>query len=159
WQEPDDAYVPGGRTELFAEVDTVGRTDDRRSDFDSVYGDWSEVASHALTTASGPAVSAAQPRADRWAAPSVLAAHESAVGLRLAAEDPAALLLPEHEAAAMALFESDGAPLDHLAKLADDLRRDTVGDDVTYVVNRNINFTNVCYVGCRFCAFAQRERD
>jgi FO synthase len=34
-----------------------------------------------------------------------------------------------------------------------------VGDDVTYVVNRNINFTNVCYVGCRFCAFAQRERD
>jgi len=30
---------------------------------------------------------------------------------------------------------------------------------VTYVVNRNINFSNVCYVGCRFCAFAQRERD
>ena len=39
------------------------------------------------------------------------------------------------------------------------LRRDVVGDDITYVVNRNINFTNVCYVGCRFCAFAQRERD
>jgi len=34
-----------------------------------------------------------------------------------------------------------------------------VGDDITYVVNRNINFSNVCYVGCRFCAFAQRERD
>ena len=34
----------------------------------------------------------------------------------------------------------------------------TVGDDVTYVVNRNINFTNVCYTGCRFCAFAQRRR-
>jgi FO synthase len=33
-----------------------------------------------------------------------------------------------------------------------------VGDDVTYVI-RNINFTNVCYVGCRFCAFAQREID
>ena len=30
---------------------------------------------------------------------------------------------------------------------------------MTYVVNRNINFSNVCYVGCRFCAFAQRERD
>ncbi|WP_336276137.1 radical SAM protein [Nocardioides sp. B-3] len=39
------------------------------------------------------------------------------------------------------------------------MRRDTVGDDVTFVVNRNINFTNVCYVGCRFCAFAQRETD
>jgi len=45
------------------------------------------------------------------------------------------------------------------AELADDVRRDTVGDDVTYVVNRNINFTNVCYTGCRFCAFAQRRTD
>ena len=44
-------------------------------------------------------------------------------------------------------------------RLADDLRRETVGDEVTYVVNRNINFTNVCYVGCRFCAFAQRRTD
>ena len=35
----------------------------------------------------------------------------------------------------------------------------SVGDDVTYVVNRNINFTNVCYAGCRFCAFAQRRTD
>ena len=39
------------------------------------------------------------------------------------------------------------------------MRRDVVGDDVTYVVNRNINFTNVCYTGCRFCAFAQRRTD
>jgi FO synthase len=39
------------------------------------------------------------------------------------------------------------------------VRRDTVGDDVTFVVNRNINFTNICYVGCRFCAFAQRRSD
>jgi FO synthase len=34
-----------------------------------------------------------------------------------------------------------------------------VGDAVTYVVTRNINFTNVCYTGCRFCAFAQRRTD
>ncbi len=34
-----------------------------------------------------------------------------------------------------------------------------VGDDITYVVNRNINFTNICYTGCRFCAFAQRKTD
>ena len=33
------------------------------------------------------------------------------------------------------------------------------GDEVTYVVNRNIDFTNVCYTGCRFCAFAQRRTD
>jgi FO synthase len=46
-----------------------------------------------------------------------------------------------------------------VAALADRLRRDAVGDEVTYVVNRNINFTNVCYTGCRFCAFAQRRTD
>ena len=65
----------------------------------------------------------------------------------------------EHEDAALALFNADGSALDELARLADDLRRDVIGDDVTYVVNRNINFSNVCYVGCRFCAFAQRGTD
>jgi FO synthase len=144
WQEPDDAYVAGGRTDLFAEIDTIGRTDDRRSDFDSVYGDWDAVATHALSTAG---------------APFVLASDDVAAGLRLAAEDPARLLEPAHRDKALALIESDGAALDELARIADAIRRDTVGDDITYVVNRNINFTNICYVGCRFCAFAQRERD
>ncbi len=144
WQEPDET-APGGRINLHAEVDTLGRSADRRSDFDSVYGDWSEVAAHAV--AARPA--AQSPRLD------------SAVltGLRLAESDPAALLQEQHEGAALALLEADGTALDELARIADELRRDTVGEDVTYVVNRNINFTNVCYVGCRFCAFAQRERD
>ena len=52
-----------------------------------------------------------------------------------------------------------GVDLDAVCALADDVRRAVVGDDVTYVVNRNINFTNVCYTGCRFCAFAQRRTD
>jgi FO synthase len=60
---------------------------------------------------------------------------------------------------ALALFEAEGETLEAVCRAADDLRRDVVGDEVTYVVNRNINFTNVCYVGCRFCAFAQREMD
>ncbi len=60
---------------------------------------------------------------------------------------------------ALALFRVERAALETLCRVADDLRREAVGDDVTYVVNRNINFTNVCYVGCRFCAFAQREVD
>ena len=60
---------------------------------------------------------------------------------------------------AVALFEAEGDALEALCDIADDLRRDAVGDEVTYVVNRNINFTNVCYTGCRFCAFAQREVD
>ena len=54
---------------------------------------------------------------------------------------------------------AEGPALEAVCALADDLRRDAVGDDVTYVVNRNINFTNVCYTGCRFCAFAQRKTD
>jgi FO synthase len=60
---------------------------------------------------------------------------------------------------ALALFRADGPTLDALCRVADDLRSEAVGDEVTYVINRNINFTNVCYVGCRFCAFAQREVD
>ncbi|MGI0148250.1 MAG: 5-amino-6-(D-ribitylamino)uracil--L-tyrosine 4-hydroxyphenyl transferase CofH, partial [Thermoplasmata archaeon] len=60
---------------------------------------------------------------------------------------------------ALALFRAEGDALEALCSVADGLRREAVGDDVTYVVNRNVNFTNVCYVGCRFCAFAQREID
>jgi len=59
------------------------------------------------------------------------------------------------------LAETSGLELEALVLAADQVRRQRVGDVVTYVVNRNINFTNVCFVGCRFCAFsrAPRERD
>ncbi|GIG89415.1 bifunctional FO biosynthesis protein CofGH [Plantactinospora endophytica] len=158
WQEPDDAFVPGGRTDLHATIDTTGRTGDRRGDFDSVYGDWAEVGARVPAT-SAP-VPAQAPRADAGVVPSTPAGDpDLRAGLRLAAADPAALLEPRHESAALALFGADGAALDRLCRIADDVRRTAVGDDVTYVVNRNINFSNVCYVGCRFCAFAQRERD
>ena len=60
---------------------------------------------------------------------------------------------------ALALFEAEGDALEHLCRIADDMRREAIGDVVTYVINRNINFTNICYVGCRFCAFAQRRDD
>jgi 7,8-didemethyl-8-hydroxy-5-deazariboflavin synthase CofH subunit len=46
-----------------------------------------------------------------------------------------------------------------LVVAADELRRSIVGDVVTYVVNRNINFTNVCFVGCKFCAFSRGARE
>ena len=60
---------------------------------------------------------------------------------------------------ALLLFDTTGVELDALARVADEVRAERVGDLVTYVVNRNINATNVCYVGCRFCAFAQRRDD
>jgi FO synthase len=63
------------------------------------------------------------------------------------------------DAEALLLFETSGVELDALTAAADEVRADRVGETVTYVVNRNINFTNVCYTGCRFCAFAQRRDD
>jgi FO synthase len=63
------------------------------------------------------------------------------------------------DAEALLLFDATGVELDALAAAADEVRASRVGDTVTYVVNRNLNFTNVCYTGCRFCAFAQRRDD
>ncbi|NUR72956.1 MAG: bifunctional FO biosynthesis protein CofGH [Hamadaea sp.] len=140
WQEPEEVFS-AGRTDLYAAVDGAGRTGDRRSDFDDVYGDWELL------------------RSDIPAVPLLSAYPQMAAGLKRAASDPASLLDPRHESEALALFAAEGEPLDELAAIADRWRREAVGDDVTYVVNRNINFSNVCYVGCRFCAFAQRERD
>ena len=56
---------------------------------------------------------------------------------------------------AAALFDSDGSDLLALIAAADHLRSQSTGDVVTYVVNRNINFTNVCVKACGFCAFSR----
>ena len=53
------------------------------------------------------------------------------------------------------LFEAEGPDLPALILAANHLRTETVGDIVTYVVNRNINFTNVCVKACGFCAFSR----
>ena len=148
WQEPDGGWgEAAGRTDLHVTIDTTGRTADRRDDFAEVYGDWAEVGTRiepAARAAAGPG----------GGAPPRLRAEVRAA-LRRAESDPAGL----SDAEALALLDADGAELDALAALADALRRDVAGDDVTYVVDRNINFTNVCYTGCRFCAFAQRRTD
>jgi FO synthase len=165
WQEPEESYGQG-RTDLHATIDTAGREGDRRGDFDSVYGDWALLADDAAAAAASQAAAqelavghtpagAAEGSASR---PARLESDLLA-GLRLAGSEPARLLDPVNEAAALALLHADGAALSELCRLADEARADAVGADVTYVVNRNINFSNVCYVGCRFCAFAQRESD
>ena len=56
------------------------------------------------------------------------------------------------------LANADGDDLLGLLVAADGLRRELAGNLVTYVVNRNINFTNVCFVGCKFCAFHRGPR-
>ncbi len=156
WQEPDGGWGHlgqdgSGRTDLHVTIDTAGRTHDRREDFAEVYGDWDEIAER--TGVPAPA-QAARP-AGREAAPAILRPGETAAALRQAERDPAALTDDQ----ALALLAADGPDLEALAGIADALRREVIGDDVTYVVTRNINFTNVCYTGCRFCAFAQRRTD
>src|SRR6202790_1241302 len=55
----------------------------------------------------------------------------------------------------LALANAEGNDLLALVKVADELRRRVVGDQITYVVNRNLNFTNVCIVSCAFCGFSR----
>jgi FO synthase len=57
----------------------------------------------------------------------------------------------------LALYTSTGDDLRAVVKCADLARAQDVGNEVTYVVNRNINFTNICFVGCQFCGF-KRQR-
>jgi 7,8-didemethyl-8-hydroxy-5-deazariboflavin synthase CofH subunit len=59
---------------------------------------------------------------------------------------------------AVLLCGARGPALHALVTVADHLRRAQVGDTVSYVVNRNVNFTNVCIKGCRFCAFSRTRR-
>jgi FO synthase len=140
WQEPDEAYESTGRTDLNSAIDTEGRLTATRSDLGSAFGDWESVREKVHELAA---------RAPERVDADVLAA------LRSAERDPAGCTDNEY----LALATADGPALDAVAALANSIRRDTVGDDVTYVVNRNINFTNICYTGCRFCAFAQRKGD
>jgi FO synthase len=175
WQEPDGGWgESSGRVDLHVTIDTTGRTRDRRADFAEVYGDWDSISQRSVATVGsstvgsstvgsstvGSSTAALQgPGGPAGRAPAQVPAvarpGEVAAALRQAERDPAALT----DGQAIALLGADGDDLNALAALADGLRREVNGDDVSYVVTRNINFTNVCYTGCRFCAFAQRRTD
>ncbi len=137
WQDPDVTWKPRTIDLMFAKGPEAGV----RKDAGAVYGEI--PAEDGVTRA--------------WASREV-------VPERLSSEIRTALRLAERhrpisDEQALALFQAQGVDLDALRGVADGLRQEAVGDVVTYVINRNINFTNVCYVGCRFCAFAQREVD
>jgi FO synthase len=138
WQDPDVQWKRRETSLTFAKGPKAGL----RQDAAAVYGDLETVENEVTR---------------EWA-------RQSVTVWRLDEEIRAALAKAERhkqisDADAFALFRAEGAELEALCRVADGLRREAVGDEVTYVVNRNINFTNVCYVGCRFCAFAQREVD
>ena len=158
WQEPEAVLSANGRTDLHTAIDTEGRTGDRRGDFDAVYGDWEELRE---TVRRGSGSGGGKDGGKFEGAP-IRLDGEVRAALSVAADDPTRLTDDQ----ALALFDTaqhatpeHAAALDELCRIADQLRRATVGEEVTFLVTRNINFTNVCYTGCRFCAFAQRRTD
>jgi len=101
-------------------------------------------------------------REDGWAAGAPGPAPVlRAAGRRPLSEPVAAALAQVREGieldedAVTALFETRGADLGAVLAAADDLRREVCGDEVSYVVTRNVNYTNVCYFRCGFCAFSK----
>jgi FO synthase len=136
WQDPDVSWKPRAIELTFAKGPDAGL----RSDADVVYGE-TDLPERTLA----------------WRSERV--APRRLEGQIRSALSKAEAHRPITDEEAMALFRAEGNALEALCAVADDLRREAVGDAITYVVNRNINFTNVCYVGCRFCAFAQREVD
>ena len=105
-------------------------------------------------------------REDDWT-PGALADLPSPLVARLRAKGPAISAPIAHaldqvaaghaltEQQIVALFQARGRDFSAVCAAADGLRARRVGDTATYVVNRNINYTNVCTYGCKFCAFSK----
>ena len=136
WQDPEVAWKPRSTELTFAKVSGAGL----RADAEVIYGE-TDVPERTRAWMREPI------------SPSRIGSEIRSGLAKAEAHRP----ITDEEA--LSLFRAEGDALDALCAVADGLRREAVGEDVTYVVNRNVNFTNVCYVGCRFCAFAQREID
>jgi FO synthase len=157
WQDPPGIEVlPSGQDDRWTGavagdgVMALRRQSVLREDAAAVYGDSELIAAQALSrvgrSSSAPSPAGSPPRSTiRTELGDVLRRAERGIA---PSEDEATLL-----------FEASGPELEALVSVADTVRRTEAGDTVTYVVNRNINFTNICYTGCRFCAFAQRHDD
>ena len=94
-----------------------------------------------------------------------LAWDDIASGASVEIRDALELVLERQDGACLSgdqryqLARAEGADLLALLVAANDLRRELVGNIVSYVVNRNMNFTNICFVGCKFCAFSRGPRE
>ena len=151
WQDPDDGFPADGGDDAHWRgavagdgVTAISRDTKLRADAADVYGDSERIAAEHLQ---------AVPAANGTGRRSTIRAEVGDVLRRAEQGQP-----PTVEQAAL-LFSTSGPELQALRTTADAVRAMRSGDVVTYVVNRNINFTNICYTGCRFCAFAQRRDD
>jgi FO synthase len=151
WQDPEDGFPTDSGDDAHWRAVVAGdgvatprRDTALRADAEDVYGDSARIATEhgtgVVTAGRTPNRSTIRP--------------EVAAILRHAESGR-----PPTVAEAELLFSATGPELHALRSTADTVRAERSGDVVTYVVNRNINFTNICYTGCRFCAFAQRRDD
>jgi FO synthase len=122
---------------------------------------WPERHEAAANVGTGAEVIQVGRRSTAWysgadAAPrSLIPAPAAAGGAVRAVLDAAGAGEELDEDALTVLLSARGPEVAAVAEVADDLRRRTVGDEVTFVVNRNINYTNVCTFRCRFCGFSK----
>jgi FO synthase len=109
----------------------------------------------------GPEVALIGPRSTAWYAgadgppPALLPARAGAGGAVREVLDGVLMGQETGEDELLTLFDARGPEVAAVCEVADDLRRATVGDTVTFVQNRNINYTNVCTFRCRFCGFSK----
>ena len=107
------------------------------------------------------------PRTENWAAgavedpPEIDLARVTAIAKRGPSADLADILGKAESGEGLSeddivrLFKARGSDYTAVCQAADKMRRQVAGDEVTYCVNRNINYTNVCYFKCQFCAFSK----
>ena len=108
------------------------------------------------------------PRTDEWSPGSLLAPPEDILAAveknpapSAVAEDLRAIVAKCRAAADLSetdverLFQARGDEFSYVCRQADELRQQSSGERVSYVVNRNINYTNICYFKCQFCAFSK----
>jgi FO synthase len=122
---------------------------------------FSETARHAVNVGDGAEVTLAGRRSTAWyagttvAPPKLLPGQPRATGAVREVLDGVRAGQRAEVDELVTLLRARGPEVAAVAKLADELRAATVGDAVTYVVNRNINYTNVCTFRCRFCGFSK----
>lgn len=102
------------------------------------------------------------PKVDDWAAgrgdaapeQTTVRSHEMSSHMSLLLDSVQAGHVP-NEAEIVSMFDAEGADFTAVVNFADRLRREVVGETLTYAVNRNINYTNICLYKCGFCAFSK----
>jgi FO synthase len=158
---PEFASQPGRWLHDTVRFSVLDRSDAESLGRDDPGAVFPESASHAADVGDGAEVTVAGRRSTAWysgadvAPPVLLPALGQATGAVRAVLDGVRAGQRPGLAELVTLFGARGPEVGAVARLADELRAAAVGDTVTYVVNRNINYTNVCTFRCRFCGFSK----